>query len=322
MLRSLKKPTLLFEIDGVINCIGDLGRSLVSFEDEFSTEAGSQVHVPVGARKALTTLGSRFACMWVDERGGRPHSEVGARLGLEEPWPSVAMASRTPSRLASVTGRFGGQAVAWIAGDFGVEEQHWCARRNQDGVPTLLVQTRSDHGISTSDLAELLDWADAVHPPVEIASTAPPPGDALSNFSRHRFAFRGIAMASMEGLLQGLKWEDPERQRRVFGLSGREAKKAGDPSWRETRTLYWQGVPMDREGPGYQALLDDVYRALHEQSHRFRAALELTGERPLRHSSGSNDPTKTVLTRDEFVGRLYHLRNSQISFPPLADDTP
>ena len=135
------------------------------------------------------------------------------------------------------------------------------------------------------------------------------PADALSNFAPHPFVFRGLPVASMEGLLQGLKFENPELQRHVLTLVGRAAKFKGKPKkWWRTQTLYWQGEPLDRHGEAYQQLLDEAFGALFTQNAKARAALLATQEAVLQHSIGKSNVRETVLTRAEFTSRLTRLR--------------
>ena len=49
---------------------------------------------------------------------------------------------------------------------------------------------------------------------------------------------RGLSVASMEGFLQGLKFENAEMQKHVFSLIGRRAKSKGaKKSWRRMRCI-------------------------------------------------------------------------------------
>ncbi len=137
------------------------------------------------------------------------------------------------------------------------------------------------------------------------------PASSLSNFASHTFVFRGIQFKCIEALVQGIKFKDVDEQKAVFALSAREAKKAGRRSdWRTTQTLWWQGEAMGRLSQEYETLLDEAYATLYAKSDEFRDALQATGDAVLVHRIGKTDPKETVLTRDEFVGRLMKIRAS------------
>ena len=137
------------------------------------------------------------------------------------------------------------------------------------------------------------------------------PAGALSNFSSHPFVFRGVAVSSMEGLLQGLKCKDPEVQKHMCTLAGLAAKRAGSKkNWRRDQTLYWQGTPIHRGSKEYQELLDEVYNAMFDQNKKARKALLATNNAHLTHSIGRTKKSETVLTRQEFCSRLMNKRRS------------
>src|SRR5262249_21324369 len=111
------------------------------------------------------------------------------------------------------------------------------------------------------------------------------PAAALSNFSPHAFVFRGIPVASMEGLLQSFKEKTPDMQKHVMTLVGRAAKfKGKKKKWWRTQTLFWQGTPIDRHSDEYQALLDEAYTAMFTQNESARRALLATQNAVLTHS--------------------------------------
>jgi predicted NAD-dependent protein-ADP-ribosyltransferase YbiA (DUF1768 family) len=144
---------------------------------------------------------------------------------------------------------------------------------------------------------------------IDIFAKADFPAGALSNFAAHRYIFRGVACASMEGLLQALKFNSPIKQLEICGYVGEEAKKAGlNADWRPSQTLWWQNEPMGRESAIYQAFLDEAYDALCAQSEAFKKALLATGDAVLIHSLGVKEVTETVLTEHEFCTRLMALR--------------
>lgn len=144
---------------------------------------------------------------------------------------------------------------------------------------------------------------------MDIGSGKGYPASALSNFAPHAFIFRGIAVASMEGLLQGLKFKSPDMQRHVMTLVGMAAKRKGaNKNWRETQTLFWQGEPMDRHSDEYQRFLDEAFEALFTQNESARRALLATNQAVLTHSIGKGKESDTVLTRSEFCSRLMTIR--------------
>ena len=135
------------------------------------------------------------------------------------------------------------------------------------------------------------------------------PEGALSNFAPHPFVVDGIECASMEGFLQSLKFSNPEMQKEVCKMVGKQAKfKGKKKKWWRTQTLYWKGVPIKRNSDDYQELLDKAFNAL-SKNEGFKKALLATRNATLTHSIGKNKPSETVLTTKEFVSRLTRIRN-------------
>jgi predicted NAD-dependent protein-ADP-ribosyltransferase YbiA (DUF1768 family) len=144
---------------------------------------------------------------------------------------------------------------------------------------------------------------------IDIKAKAPFPGGALSDFAPHAFTFDGVACASMESFLQSLKVADAAEQEGFCALPGPEAPGRGRGcDWVQSGHLFWRGAAVDRLSDDYQALLDRAYAALFAQASKFRAALAASGEAPLVHSLGKDDPTETILTTEEFCSRLVRLR--------------
>lgn len=146
---------------------------------------------------------------------------------------------------------------------------------------------------------------------MDIKSGCGYPASALSNFSPHPFELDGVKIASMEGLLQSLKFDKIHIQVEVCKLVGREAKSKGskrNSAWQNAQKLWWQGVSMDRKGDEYQSFLDRAYLAMAEQSDSFRRALLATQNAVIKHSIGKNKQSDTVLTEREFCSRLMNIR--------------
>lgn len=147
---------------------------------------------------------------------------------------------------------------------------------------------------------------------MDIGSGSGYPSSALSNFAPHPFEIDGILCNSMEGFLQSLKFSNPEMQIEVCKMVGKQAKFKGKrKKWWKTQTLWWQGIPIKRDSLEYQELLDRAFEAL-SKNESFKKALIATGNATLTHSIGKNDPTQTVLTRQEFCSRLTRIRSRDL----------
>ena len=88
---------------------------------------------------------------------------------------------------------------------------------------------------------------------MDIGSGSGFPSATLSNFAPHPFVFDGVECNSMEGLLQSFKFANPEMQKEVCKLVGKQAKfKGKKKKWWRTQTLYWQGKEFKRDSEEYQ----------------------------------------------------------------------
>lgn len=134
--------------------------------------------------------------------------------------------------------------------------------------------------------------------------------EELSNFTPRPFTFKGYSFASMDGLLQSLKFPLPEKQARVRNMVGIQTKRMGKKKkWYLDQTLYWIDTPIDRHSDTYIQLIHDAFDALFEQNISFRDSLSKTEGYQLVHSKGHSNPQRTILTEQEFVGILERLRN-------------
>lgn len=149
---------------------------------------------------------------------------------------------------------------------------------------------------------------------LDIYSTGEYPANVLSNFYPNEFILDGVACASMEGLLQSLKTKNVALQRKICGLSGKEAKlafrhKIQNLRWKLTGRLYWNGTVLRRHSDEYQQFLDRAYAALCTNG-TFTEALMASKGATLIHSIGNHNTRKTVLTEYELVTRLARCRSS------------
>lgn len=173
ILPTSDKPLLLVDIDGVLNCFGNLGASLVSFEQEFQAAApGSErqftIRVPMGTLEHLQRLESVFEPVWCSTWEGAAHAEIGARIGINE-WPHIAFDNvRQPEgqgpftwKLETVIKAAGERPLAWIDDELYTDAREWALGRNQS-TPTLLVPTRPEYGLEAAQVDILLAWAAAL----------------------------------------------------------------------------------------------------------------------------------------------------------------
>lgn len=143
---------------------------------------------------------------------------------------------------------------------------------------------------------------------MDIGSGSGWPSAALSNFAPHPFIIDGIECASMEGFLQSLKFKEPAMQAEVCKLVGKAAKfKGKKKKWWRTQTLYWQGIEYKRDSAEYQELLNRAFAELAKNTS-FQKALLATDKAVLTHEMGKSKIAETVLTKQEFCGRLMAIR--------------
>lgn len=153
-------------------------------------------------------------------------------------------------------------------------------------------------------------WLCLIGKAIDISSTSKFPAGYLSNFTPYKFTFCGFDFTSMESLLQGLKFEGVETQNSVFQRVGVKAKLRGKKrKWYLDQTLYWQGTPMKRDSEEYKNIVREAFYALAENID-FQQTLLATGDKRLYHTMGKSDPTRTILTEEEFCGILTEVRTS------------
>ena len=136
------------------------------------------------------------------------------------------------------------------------------------------------------------------------------PSNVLSNLCSNGFRFDGMVCGSMEGFLQSLKRQEPDKQRQICSMHGGNARNMSVSSWQTDQIVWWKGQAIDRQSEAYQQLIRRAYQAMFEQSERFRDALMQTRGITLVHTIGEPRSYKTILTPAEFCGILMDLRDS------------
>ena len=167
-----------------------------------------------------------------------------------------------------------------------------------------------DYRATTRNGHLLVDFYDPETNTLDIRSNGAYPSGVLSNLCSNGFRFEGMVCGSMEGFLQSLKQKDKDKQRQICSMKGGNARKHSVTSWQTDQIVWWKGVAIDRQSEDYQKLLRKAYQAMFDQSDRFRAALMQTRGITLVHSSGEENPYKTILTAQEFCQILTGMRDS------------
>lgn len=157
---------------------------------------------------------------------------------------------------------------------------------------------------------ELKDMYNPKNNTLDVRSNGLYPSNVLSNLCSNGFRFDGMICGSMEGFLQSLKQKDPDRQRQICSMKGGNARKHSVTSWQTDQTVWWKGRAINRQSQEYAVLVRDAYQAMFDQSERFRTALMQTRGIKLVHSSGHDNPFKTILTPTEFCSILEDMRDA------------
>lgn len=157
---------------------------------------------------------------------------------------------------------------------------------------------------------QLVDYFDRDANTLDIRSNGMYPSGVLSNLCSNAFRLDGVLCNSMEGFLQSLKHQDPNKQRQLCQMKGGNARKRSVTSWQTDQIVWWQGQAIDRQSDDYQRLLYRAYQALFDQNERFRAALMATRGITLTHTTGETDPFRTILTASELCQILTTIRDN------------
>lgn len=156
---------------------------------------------------------------------------------------------------------------------------------------------------------ELKDMYNPETNTLDIRSNGLYPSNVLSNLCSNGFRFDGMVCGSMEGFLQSLKRKEPDKQRQICSMRGGNARKMSVTSWQTDQIVWWKGQAIDRQSDDYRQLIRRAYQAMFEQSERFRTALMQTRGITLIHTSGEENPFKTILTPSEFCSILTEMRD-------------
>ena len=131
----------------------------------------------------------------------------------------------------------------------------------------------------------------------------------LCSDSLHAFELDGVKCASFASFVQGLKFERPGQQAEVCRESPKAARERGKKAlaWKNQQTLWWKGVPMERESKEHAELLQRAISQMGNQCQAFRKALLETGDMVLE-SQAQSKPFDHPVTEAEYCKTLTTIR--------------
>lgn len=130
----------------------------------------------------------------------------------------------------------------------------------------------------------------------------------LSNFSVHSFVLDGEEIASVEGFVQGIKFQEECLIRyHAFHSVGKEAKKNGASAKNEF--VWWKGQAILYGSTEHHQLIERAIRAKFEQNEDAMRALVSTGNLTLIHELGSPESPNTSLPAAIFCDILTRIRS-------------
>lgn len=179
----------------------------------------------------------------------------------------------------------------------------YCYKRlSFKGMDDIFAKSRNGH--------LLRDTFDKESNSLDIYSNGLYPANVLSNLAHKEFQFEGVDCGSIEGFLQSLKVSDTDKQKEICALYGGSAKKTAPKAsdWKKTHKLHWAGKEYDRESEEFKDLIFRAFLECYKQNDIFKTALDSTKGINLKHSSGKNDKSQTILTADEFIEILTRIR--------------
>lgn len=133
--------------------------------------------------------------------------------------------------------------------------------------------------------------ADVCREPINVTSRHPDPQvQMIGNLAATPFELDGEPFASVEGFWQSLKFASASDRRRVAGLSGSEAKRAG-AAVEYGATVSYRGQTIPVGTWAHWQLMAAACAAKFEQCYEARSALIATGERPLIHKVRKDSKT-------------------------------
>lgn len=134
----------------------------------------------------------------------------------------------------------------------------------------------------------------------------------LSNFANTPFDLDGVHYESIEGFWQSIKFpEGSEERKRIAGLVGGKAKRAGNPA-KDITEIQYQGKTIEIGSPEHHQLMKKAIRAKLEHNPEVLKLLLETGNKKITHiliaPDGNLVPDSKTIPSEIFCRILMDLR--------------
>ncbi len=190
--------------------------------------------------------------------------------------------------------------------------------------PTTIEKPNGDRITYLPDGVRVFEWADgktleippklARHErPLNVVSTSGEEiGRLMSNFALTPFELDGRRFSCVEAFYVFLKFpDDPQKQRAVRMMDGREAKRFGrGPS---PEVSVYEGITFAFGSPQHHALIQRAIAAKLQQNPEVALAFAATHPRPIMHDTGRPEPEGTSFPAAIFIRILTDLRQQLVA---------
>ncbi len=165
-VQEASRPLLMVDIDGVISLFAKPGGSWAdrrAAEGSFHSIEGIPHFLSSIAAAHLLALGAHFDLVWASGWEEKAEEYLPHLLDLPSGLPFLRFArsvgrSNAHWKLEAIEAFADGRPLAWIDDAFNEACHEWARARS---APTLLVQTEPEHGLTTREAQQLLEWARA-----------------------------------------------------------------------------------------------------------------------------------------------------------------
>lgn len=164
-VQRASRPLLMVDIDGVISLFAMPGASWAdrrTSEGSFHSIDGIPHFLSSIAAAHLLALSGHFDLVWASGWEEKAEEHLPHLLDLPSGLPFLRFArsvgkSNAHWKLDAIEAFAAGRALAWVDDAFNEACHKWARERS---APTLLVQTRPEHGLTSSEARLLREWSE------------------------------------------------------------------------------------------------------------------------------------------------------------------